>query len=353
MTRDGTAAVSTLHGGRQRIWRWSRAGSTTAMRPARAIPNVKRYWNYATVVTLWDPDSFLLSTSERERNLSREDTLAPLSSDRIVATSRYQPCRTWRKPVYDERGQQRRAGALRVTLTSSAAWSYRAVIDEEGPGSVERLEACDPESRMPVLAVDAGFIARDSGMTYDALVSIATVGGAVFATGALGDGYTGSGSTSSPYAVGYVRRDGRWVSVGRHVATPGGAAWVFDNQVWALDALGTRPVAPVTEHFKGLRLRRDGTALELVSVPPAPTATAPTPTSPGPGPTAAAPVTTVVPLNPLPAGRAAFPDPERPFSPDTTELADGTVAAANFGVCSDQHSSYCPDPGAPTSRAHR
>lgn len=317
MTRDGTVAVSSLAGNRQRITEWSSSRRAPTTLVSRRIANVKRHWNETVAIELWDPDSFLLTTPTE----NRAPLPNPVAAGRIRTTSRYRPCRTWPLPDDAPRSADSPTDP-RVTLTSTDSWSRRARFDIEGPGSWTRMEACDAVSGTRTLAVNAGLVSDDVDMAEDTLRGVVTVGGAIFAVGYASEGYTGSGSSSAPYDVGFVRRDDGWVTVARHVATPGAAAWLADGQLWALDANGTRSLGPAPDGFRGFRLRRDGTALDVV----------------------AKTETTAITLVPLPPGRSWFPSPAQPFSPMTTKLADGTVAAANFGVCSDQHASYCPDP---------
>lgn len=306
-TRDGTTVLSTREGDLQRIHRWATTGRTTpVVRQRHVLTGDDAPADRAPLpLELWDPDTFAVMPPGHAA--LGTPTYEPLAPRALVRTARTRPCRSW-APADDPLGARHRTTGLSATLTASESWSRRMLfVDEWTPAStVSRLEVCDGDGRR-LLAVPAGYDTHDDD--NDGLSTVGIAGDVVLATSFFGQGYTGSGSTSGSGEIGFVRpaAPGRaWRRIGgRNLATRDAAAWTDDGSIWVSDAAGTRRVAPIPEGFRGLRLARR--TLSVV------TATG----------------TTSHPVAPLPADRTTFT----------------TASGANFGVCSDQHSRACPDPG--------
>jgi hypothetical protein len=316
LTRDGTAVVSTITGRVQRVYRWRPSGRTDALTASRRVRLDARGPIDAepTGVRLWDPDTVWLVPPGHDPFSFGED--GPLDPGELVATRRATPCRAWSTAA----GVTTTTRRLRAVLQTSDAWS-RTVGFADGEwvttGSKTTLEVCDRTSGAREIAFDAGYDTTNDDEA--GLDRIRIVGDAVLGAGGFAQGYTGSGSSAGPIEAGFVRPatpGAAWREVsGRNLATPEAAAWTEGGSVWVSDAAGTRAVAAVPSGFLGLRLAPG--VLTIVS-------------GTGFGPSTTATGEQRIAIVPLRSGDAAGPD-LRP-------------TATNFGICSDQFASYCPDP---------
>jgi hypothetical protein len=312
VTRDGTVVLSSREGNLQRVYRWTTSGTTKPL----ITPRSANFANNApgdqgpVEVSLWDPDTIELTPPGHN---APPQMNAALPSGSLVSTTKTKPCRNWGSAGEGD-GTPKTTRDLVATLTDSTAWSrtseYVAGSGWQFVGWTSQLEICAPRTRARLLAVPAGYDTADSDS--DGLTSVRIAGDAVLASGYSGGGYTGSGASGGPLEVGYVRPQSAgqsWTQVaGHNLATRAAAAWTQDASVWVSDAAGTRPIAALPPGFTGLRIV--GGTLTIVS----------------------AVGEQRIPLAPLPADRTS---------------AGLRNSAANFGICTDQFSNYCPDPSTP------